>query len=168
MPDLRVIVYRGYPVLAMMRLSTRKSDGKANLHQGALGVGIDLATGRAVAAVQHNRPVHVHPDTDQPLSDLSVPDWDHHLMLATRGFEMTGLGYLGADIVLDRERGPLVLEFNARPGLAIQTANRCGLLPRLKRIEEQTPKMLPGPEQRIRIAKEFFGSGARLGNRIAA
>jgi alpha-L-glutamate ligase-like protein len=33
-PDIRVIVYRGYPAMAMVRLPTRASDGKANLHQG--------------------------------------------------------------------------------------------------------------------------------------
>ena len=48
---------------------------------------------------------------------------------------MTGLGYLGVDIVLDRYHGPLILELNARPGLAIQIANRVGLAQRLRRIE---------------------------------
>ncbi len=43
-PDVRIIVFKGYPVMAMMRLSTSASDGKANLHQGAVGVGIDIAT----------------------------------------------------------------------------------------------------------------------------
>lgn len=51
-PDIRVIVFKGYPVMAMMRCSTAASDGKANLHQGAVGVGLDIATGRAVRAVQ--------------------------------------------------------------------------------------------------------------------
>ena len=39
-PDTRVIVFQGFPVMCMMRLSTAASDGKANLHQGAVGVGI--------------------------------------------------------------------------------------------------------------------------------
>ncbi len=38
-PDIRVIVLMGYPVMAMLRLPTRQSGGKANLHQGAIGVG---------------------------------------------------------------------------------------------------------------------------------
>ncbi|MCP4817767.1 MAG: alpha-L-glutamate ligase-like protein, partial [Shimia sp.] len=35
-PDIRVIVYKGFPMMAMTRLSTAQSDGKANLHQGAV------------------------------------------------------------------------------------------------------------------------------------
>lgn len=53
------------------------------------------------------------------------------LLMAAEAIEMTGLGYLGADFVLDKERGPVLLELNARPGLAIQIANRSGLRRRL-------------------------------------
>ena len=48
---------------------------------------------------------------------------------------MTGLGYLGVDMVIDRERGPLILEMNARPGLNIQIANASGLADRIRRID---------------------------------
>ncbi|WP_239639417.1 alpha-L-glutamate ligase-like protein, partial [Vibrio cholerae] len=122
-PDVRIIVFKGYPVMAMMRLSTSASDGKANLHQGAVGVGIDIATGKAVRAVQFNKPVTHHPDTDKELATLVVPHWERLLTLAASAWEMTGLGYLGTDMVLDKEEGPMVLELNARPGLAIQIAN---------------------------------------------
>ena len=136
-PDIRVIVYHGYPVMAMTRLSTHASDGKANLHQGAVGVGIDLATGKAISAVQNARPITHHPDTGKALLELTVPHWQSLTTLASRSFEMTNMGYLGADIVLDQRRGPLLLELNARPGLAIQVANSQGLGPRLKKVEEQ-------------------------------
>lgn len=128
-PDIRVIVFKGYPVMAMMRLSTTASDGKANLHQGAVGVGIDIATGKALRAVQFNRPIEHHPDTGRLLNELVVPHWELLLTLAASAWEMTGLGYLGTDMVLDKVQGPMVLELNARPGLAIQIANGCGLLP---------------------------------------
>jgi alpha-L-glutamate ligase-like protein len=136
-PDVRVIVYKGYPVMAMMRLSTRDSDGKANLHQGAVGVGIDIATGRALKAVQHARPITRHPDTGRELAELVVPDWQEVLLLAARSYEVTGLGYLGADVVLDKYKGPLLLELNARPGLAIQVANGRGLRPRVEAAERE-------------------------------
>ena len=42
-PDIRVIVFLGVPVMSMVRLPTRMSGGKANLHQGAIGAGIDIA-----------------------------------------------------------------------------------------------------------------------------
>ncbi|WP_440905951.1 alpha-L-glutamate ligase-like protein [Catenovulum sp. SX2] len=136
-PDIRIIIFKGYPVMAMMRLSTEASDGKANLHQGAVGVGLDISTGRALNAVQFGKPISHHPDTQQQLAELKVPNWQEMLILAAKCYEKTGLGYLGADIVLDVEKGPLLLELNARPGLSIQIANGCGLKPRLKLIEQQ-------------------------------
>lgn len=135
-PDVRVVVYKGYPALAMMRLSTSNSDGKANLHQGAVGVGIDIKTGKALNAVQFDRPVYIHPDTKKPLKELKIPFWNDILILASRCFDMTNMGYLGADIVIDKDKGPLVLELNARPGLAIQIANGIGAQTRFKKIDE--------------------------------
>ncbi|MEQ8858527.1 MAG: alpha-L-glutamate ligase-like protein [Pseudomonadales bacterium] len=135
-PDIRIIVFRGYPVMGMLRLATHASDGKANLHQGAVGVGIDIGTGRSVAAVQSNLLIHKHPDTGADLNSLEIPDWKQMLVLAARCYEVTGLGYMGCDMVIDEAKGPLLLEMNARPGLSIQIANNQGLVPRLKHIEQ--------------------------------
>ncbi|MFU8814021.1 MAG: alpha-L-glutamate ligase-like protein, partial [Pseudomonadales bacterium] len=135
-PDIRIIVFRGYPVMGMLRLATHASDGKANLHQGAIGVGIDIGTGRSVAAVIKNRLVTTHPDTGASLENLEVPDWKQMLNLAARCYEVTGLGYMGCDMVIDEALGPLLLEMNARPGLSIQIANNQGLVPRLRHIEQ--------------------------------
>jgi alpha-L-glutamate ligase-like protein len=159
-PDIRIIVFKGYPVMAMLRLSTQASDGKANLHQGAIGVGLDIATGNGIHAVQFGRRVHVHPDTGKPLNEITTPDWPLLLTLAARCYEMTGLGYIGADLVLDRDHGPALLELNARPGLAIQIANGCGLLPRLRHIEALGTRADP-PEARAEYAmRTFAGNGA--------
>ncbi len=158
-PDVRIIVFKGYPVMAMMRLSTSASDGKANLHQGAVGVGLDIATGKAVRAVQFNLPITEHPDTGKELSTLQVPHWKKLLTLASSAWEMTGLGYMGTDMVLDKEEGPMVLELNARPGLAIQIANGAGLLPRLQHIESLGSQLIyPSPEERVAYAAKQFGS----------
>lgn len=158
-PDIRVIIYHGYPVMAMMRLSTRDSDGKANLHQGALGVGIDLVQGTAIQAVQHDRPVFIHPDTGSVLNTLRIQNWQYLLELAARCYDMTGLGYLGADLVVDAELGAMLLELNARPGLAIQMANGTGLKPRLKAVDQHREE-LKGPtevcEERVKIAQQLF------------
>jgi len=135
-PDIRVIVFRGVPVMAMMRCATRSSDGKANLHQGAVGVGIDIATGKSVCAVQNNRIVSQHPDTHINFDTLTIPHWQQLLELASGCAGMAGLDYLGVDIVLDRLRGPMLLELNARPGLAIQVANQAGLKHRLLKAGE--------------------------------
>lgn len=156
-PDIRIIVFLGVPVMAMVRLPTRLSGGKANLHQGAIGAGIDIATGRTLTAVWHNSVVAEHPDTLNPVSAVEIPTWPRLLDIAARSYEMTGLGYQGIDIVLDRDLGPLVLELNARPGLNIQIANREGLAHRLEAVERNRDR-LKAVEQRIAFAVENFAS----------
>ena len=146
-PDVRIIVYKGYPVMAMTRLATAESGGRANLHQGAVGVGLDVKTGKTLTAVQHNVPIQIHPDTKADLKTLCVPFWREHLLIAAKAFEMTGLGYLGADIVLDENKGPMMLELNARPGLAIQIANSTGLVKAIKKAEKFYPKNLSADER---------------------
>lgn len=146
-PDVRVIVYKGYPAMVMMRLATKESGGRANLHQGAVGVGLDVQTGQTLNAVMHNKPILIHPDTGANLMDLKVPFWREHLIIGALAYDMTGLGYLGADIVLDKNRGPMMLEINARPGLAIQIANGRGLKNRLKEIDERFPTGLTAEER---------------------
>ena len=100
-PDVRIVVYRGVPVMAMVRLPTKASDGKANLHRGAIGAGIELNTGITITAVHRSRVVSTHPDTGNPVSGTQVPYWDKMLWIAARSFEMTGLGYIGVDLVID-------------------------------------------------------------------
>jgi alpha-L-glutamate ligase-like protein len=154
-PDIRLIVFKGFPVMGMLRLATHASDGKANLHQGAVGVGLDIATGRGITAVQFDRPIERHPDTGVPLTDIQVPQWRQLLRLAARCYDVTHLGYLGVDLVLDANRGPLLLELNARPGLAIQLANNQGLLPRLRRVERLDDFYL-SVDERVDYAMQQF------------
>ncbi|MDY6897217.1 MAG: alpha-L-glutamate ligase-like protein [Cyanobacteriota bacterium] len=154
-PDIRVIIYQGVPVMGMLRLPTKASDGKANLHRGGLGLGIDLNTGKTLTAIQNNRYIEKHPDTDATLRDRQIPDWDTILNMAAKLCEKTEFGYLGIDVVLDEEKGPLLLEINARPGLSIQIANQEGLIPRLKTVESYVNK-LSGIEEKIAFAKDKF------------
>jgi alpha-L-glutamate ligase-like protein len=154
-PDIRVIVYRGYPIMAMVRLPTRKSGGKANLHQGAVGAGIDLSSGETLNGVLDDEVVDDHPDTGALIAGLYIPHWDSILQSAARGLEVTGLGYLGVDIVIDRDLGPLILEMNARPGLNIQIANCSGLSSRIKRIDEIFDAKAD-PATRARICRQEF------------
>jgi len=133
-PDLRVVVLRGVPVLAMLRLPTRRSAGRANLHLGGIGVGVALDSGTTTYAVAGRRPVTAHPDTGAALAGVALPAWEETLRLAVRAADAVGLGFLGVDVVVDGRHGPLVLELNARPGLAVQLANRRGLRPLLERV----------------------------------
>ncbi|MEC9386459.1 alpha-L-glutamate ligase-like protein [Marinobacter sp. bablab_jr008] len=154
-PDIRIVVFQGYPVMAMLRLATTASDGKANLHQGAVGVGLDIGSGQSLNAVQFNRPITLHPDTGLALENIQIEDWENMLEMAARCYEATGLGYMGVDLVVDANEGPLLLELNARPGLAIQMANGCGLLPRLNAIESlKRPHF--SPRERALFAMDSF------------
>jgi len=161
-PDIRIIVLMGYPVMAMLRLPTRQSNGKANLHQGAIGVGVDLATGITLKGTWLNDKISTHPDTDNAVDGVLLPYWEEFMRLAAGSYELCGLGYIGVDMVLDQEKGPLILELNARPGLNIQIANDCGLALRTHAIEahidrlRQTGVQEP-PAERVRFSQEAFG-----------
>jgi alpha-L-glutamate ligase-like protein len=158
-PDLRVIVYRGYPAMCMVRLPTRQSEGKANLHQGAVGAGVDVATGLTRSAVGvGNVLVEEHPDTGALIAGRTIPHWKQTLAMAARCYELTGLGYLGADIVLDADRGPLLLELNARPGLNVQIANQDGLRRRLRAIDAHAVESR-NAEERVALAVELAERG---------
>jgi alpha-L-glutamate ligase-like protein len=155
-PDIRLIAYKGVPVMGMLRLPTSESEGKANLHQGAIGAGINLASGRTLTAVWRNSVVHQHPDTLAEVGGVEIPHFDRMLEIAAGCNAMTGLGYVGVDLVLDRDKGPLMLELNARPGLNIQIANRAGLAGRLKAVDRADVGKMSIAE-RVTFAKETFG-----------
>lgn len=165
-PDIRIIVFFGIPVMSMVRMPTQMSDGRANLHLGAIGAGVDLATGITLDAVWHERVITTHPDTGNKVSRVQIPHWDTLLALAARCYELTGIAYQGIDIVLDRDKGPLILEINARPGLNIQIANNAGLLPRLRLIEEHH-QSLQSLDDRVAFAKQHFGAAASGEWRVA-
>jgi len=155
-PDIRIIVFWGVPVMAMLRLPTQASGGKANLHQGAVGAGIDLATGATLKGVSRQGIVSEHPDTGNRIPGLVIPQWEALLTMAARAYELTGLGYLGVDLVLDQDLGPLLLELNARPGLAIQIANAAGLLHRTTLVEQHRGALASVPD-RLAFARRHFG-----------
>ena len=155
-PDIRIIAYRGVPAMAMVRLPTKASDGKANIHRGALGAGIDMGSGSTLTAVHGSDLVTHHPDTGNSIAGIRIPGWKEMLLVAAKGVDMTGLGYLGVDLVIDRAEGPLMLEMNARPGLQIQMANRSGLKRRLEKIDRAPTAIFSSPESRAEWAIETF------------
>lgn len=154
-PDIRVIVFNKVPVMAMLRLPTRESGGKANLQQGGIGVGIDLASGVTTTAVLgKGRIIEYVPGTRLLLSGIRIPYWKDILTMAVRAQEISGLGFLGADVAIDRECGPVFLELNARPGLSIQVANLAGLRERLEKVRSLKIKTA---ERGVRIGMDLFG-----------
>ncbi len=132
--DIRVLLARGEPVAAMLRVPTHASGGKANLHQGGAGFGIELDSGRLLTGIHFGRILETHPDTGARLTGAVVPRWASVLDVARAAQRAVPLGYAGVDICLDRKHGPMVLEINARPGIEIQNALQGGLLPQLEGV----------------------------------
>lgn len=154
-PDIRIIVFNRVPVMAMLRLPTKDSGGKANLHQGAIGVGIDMANGTTTTAiVGKGRLIEYVPETRLLLSGLKIPRWKDILTMAVKAQEISGLGFLGADVAIDRDAGPVILELNARPGLSIQLANMAGLKERLERVKGVKIKSV---DHGVRVGMNLFG-----------
>lgn len=135
--DIRFITFKRKPVMAMLRIPTDQSDGKANLHQGAIGVPVAIETGVTGSAMIRGKRVEFHPDSGKRLAGTIIPFWDTITKLAVRASGIIPLGYLGIDFVIDETLGPLVLELNARPGLQIQVINNRGLGPLINRIDNE-------------------------------
>jgi alpha-L-glutamate ligase-like protein len=154
-PDIRIIIFNKVPVMAMLRLPTKESGGRANLHQGAIAVGIDIATGITTKAYWHGRFIRYKPDSKRKLHGIKIPNWTKVLEIAVGCQIITGIGYLGADIVLHPDKGPMVLELNYQPGLSIQLANQAGLRRRLVRVDDLNVK---DAEHGVKIAKALFAS----------
>ncbi|MDH5560485.1 MAG: alpha-L-glutamate ligase-like protein [Deltaproteobacteria bacterium] len=125
--DIRVLIAGEKLIQAMLRLPTSGSDGKANLHQGGIGVGVDLASGITTRAIYKDRWITKHPDTQKELTGFQIPHWERMLELSVMIAKNCPMKYIGVDLIIDRDQGPLVIEFNARPGLEIQNANLAGL-----------------------------------------
>jgi alpha-L-glutamate ligase-like protein len=151
-PDVRVVLFRYVPVMAMVRLPTRASRGRANLHQGAVAAAVHLGTGKTFGGVCRSRAVTSHPDSGAAIAGLEIPSWQDLLTSGMDLAEALELGYVGVDFVIDASVGPVVLEANARPGLAIQLANRCGLAPRLAQVSAEPEGEILRPRRRELIA----------------
>ncbi|MGV6832372.1 MAG: sugar-transfer associated ATP-grasp domain-containing protein [bacterium] len=131
-PDFRVILLNEKPLMAMLRVPTNKSDGKANLHQGGLGIGIDMKKGTLQFAFDGTDYFEDHPDNQNLIYNKRIPYWEQIIALSLRVAKHFPLNYLGVDIVIDKVQGPLIMEVNVRPGLGIQLANQYGLKNTLK------------------------------------
>ena len=153
-PDVRVIVFNNIPVMAMVRLPTIESGGRANLDQGAIALGIDMGTGKTLFGVSGKKAVlKTFPDTNISTVGIQIPFWNDVLKTAVRAANATNLIYMGADIFLHPEKGPMIAEVNAYPGLSIQLANRAGLHKRLQRIEDMQARNVA---HAVKIAQSLF------------
>lgn len=153
-PDIRVILFKNIPVMAMARLPTKESDGRANLDQGAIAVGIDFGTGKSTYAVSgKKKTIKYFPHNHLPVAGIQIPYWKEVLRTAVRVANATGYRYLGVDIFIDSQKGPVVAEVNGFPGLSIQLANRAGLRRRLERLRDVEATNV---NHAVRIAQAIF------------
>jgi len=159
-PDIRVIVYNKVPVMAMLRVPTEKSKGKANLQQGAIGLGVDLATGITTFGIE-GKSEEIKKIFDMgkkkmiKVNGIRIPMWREIMETAVNCQKaISGLGFLGVDVVLDKDKGPVVLEVNARPGLSIQICNKAGLRLRMEKVEDIEVRSV---NHAIILAKYLFG-----------
>lgn len=152
-PDIRIIVFNKVPVMAMLRLPTRDSGGRANLHQGAIAAGIDIATGITTKALWYGEYIRYKPGTKRKLHGIKIPNWKKILKIAVEAQMASSLGFCGVDIMLDPEKGPMVVELNYQPGLQIQMANEAGLRKRLERVEDLKVR---DAEHAVKIARALF------------
>lgn len=152
-PDVRVIVFNKVPVMAMLRLPTKESGGRANLHQGAIGVGVDIATGITTRAILNGKLIKYKPDTKRKLHGIKIPNWTKILDISSKAQEISGLGFLGVDVILHPTKGPMILELNSQPGLSIQMANGSGLKRRLMKVEDLKVRDV---EHGVKISKALF------------
>ena len=177
LPDIRIICLHDVPLMAMTRLPTVESGGRANLHQGAVGAAIDFRDGTIVRAVLGQDEVFDHPSTQAALIGVQLPFWRETVEAARRCSGALGLGYVGVDLVIDATRGVQVLECNAFPGLEIQNVNGAGLgarialVERLRRARARAARQAPVVEGRPLGAQPIAHVGALLraaGRRFAA
>lgn len=153
-PDIRVIVFNSVPVMAMTRIPTEESQGRANLDRGAIGLGIDMATGATTFGLygKSDRITHF-PNSKKKVNGILIPQWTSVLQTAVEAANAAGFVYMGADLFIHPERGPMIVELNGFPGLSIQMANRSGLKKRLDRVEGLEVR---NPQHGVKIAQALF------------
>ncbi len=159
-PDVRIIVFNKVPVMAYIRFPTKESLGKANMAIGAVGTGIDIASGITTTSTYgkgnegRGFPITYVPGTQLPYQGLHIPFWNTILRNAIKTQIASKLKFVAIDFLIDQERGPMVVEINSKPGLSIQIVNRSGLSERLDQVKKIKIKNI---DQGIRLGKDLFG-----------
>lgn len=156
-PDVRVIIYNSIPVMAMARIPTKESGGRANLDQGALGLGIDIASGTTTYGIQgKGKPLTHFPNSKKKIRGVQIPFWHQVLKVAVQAARAAGYSYMGADLFIHPERGPMIVELNGFPGLSIQLSNKAGLKNRMNRVRGLE---VVDAEHGVKIAQALFSEG---------
>ncbi|MFA5871643.1 MAG: sugar-transfer associated ATP-grasp domain-containing protein [Parcubacteria group bacterium] len=128
LPDIRIFCVNYVPVMAMMRHSTKATRGRANLTVGAIGIGIDVETGRVthLFSKKEEREFKLS-DFDIP-ENFRVPHWKQLIEASIEASKLSQLSISGVDLIIDRNDRVVLIEINGRPGIEIQNVNKKSLL----------------------------------------
>lgn len=128
LPDIRIFCVNSVPVMSMMRYSTIESNGRANLSAGAIGLAIDIGTGKITKIHTKNKGVVISFEDIGIPKGYIVPKWEEIKSIAIKASKLSGLGIIGVDVVLDSDDNVMIIEINGRPGIEIQNINEKSLL----------------------------------------
>ena len=95
-----------------------------NFHSGGMCVGIDMETGKLCtdAADMEGNVYAAHPTTGTVFKGFELPYYKESLELILKTIEEKKIeGYLGWDIAIT-ENGPVLIELNDRPAVALLSA----------------------------------------------
>lgn len=151
--DIRIIVFNLVPIATMIRVPTKYSNGKANLAQWWLGLGIEICTGKITSMLRKNKVyTHKFPKEFAHFFGKQIPYRKDILFLSSKAQYYVNLGYLALDRVITNE-GPKLLEINARAWLEVQKVTNTPLEKILEKIEDLN---IQDPEKWVEIAKTLF------------
>jgi len=152
LPDVRVICFNQIPVMAMLRVPTKESDGRANLAENAMAIGINLSNGEPSYYYYNGKITKKDPLNKNSIK--RVPNFIRVLQIAVKCSQLSKLKLAGCDVAFNEKNEPCLIEINARPGLKIQLANKDSLKERINKIKDLKPKSI---NESIEIAMSIFG-----------
>ena len=152
LPDVRVFCYNQIPIMAMLRVPTKESEGRANLAENAMAIGINLSNGEPNYYYYKGKISKKDPINKNPIK--KIPNFIRVLQVAVKCAQLSKLKLVGCDIAFNEKNEPCLIEINARPGLKIQLANKDSLKERINKIKDLKPKSI---NESIEIAMSIFG-----------
>lgn len=151
--DMRVILFNLVPIIAMLRMPTKESWGKANLAQWGIGLWLDIVTGKITSLYRRWQSyTNEFPSEWKHFKNKKIPYWQEIIQYSANAQYFVNIWYLWMDRVITK-KWPKLLEINARAGLEIQNITGKPLLSIMKKIEDID---VTTPNKWIEISKSLF------------
>lgn len=116
-------------------------------------MGLDIVTGK-ITSLYYNEQSYTNefPSEWKHFKGKKIPYWQEIIQYSANAQYFVNIGYLGMDWVVTN-RGPKILEINARAGLEIQNITGKSLLTIMRKIEDIE---VTTPNKGIEISKSLF------------